>query len=64
MNTQQPIVSESSDFVVRETHDRTSIDFSDHLKDVNLGDLTSEQRVLASQLLIEQSDAFPKTMTT
>ena len=59
-NTQQPIVSESSDFVVRETHDCTSIDLPEHLKDVNLGDLTSEQRILASQLLNEQADAFSK----
>ncbi len=58
MNTQQPTVSESSDFVVSATHNGTSADLPDHLKDVNLSDLTSEQRILASQLLIEQADAF------
>ena len=60
MNTQQPTVSESSDFVVSATHNGTSADLPDHLKDVNLSDLTSEQRILASQLLFEQADAFSK----
>ena len=59
-NIQKPIVSESNDFIVSETHDCTAINLPDHLKDVNLGDLTNEQRTLASRLLIEQADAFSK----
>ena len=59
-STEQPSVSESSDFVVNETHDCTPINLCDHLKDMNLDELTSEQRILASQLLTEQADAFSK----
>ena len=60
-NIQKPIVSESNDSIVSETHDCTAINLPDHLKDVNLGDLTNEQRTLASRPLIEQADAFSKT---
>ena len=60
INTQQPSVSDSSDFIVSETHDCTPINLPSHLKDVNLDKLTSEQRLLASQLLTEQADAFSK----
>ena len=35
-----------------------SVNLPGHLKDVDLGGLTSEQRALASQLLVEQADAF------
>ena len=55
---QPPNVNEASNFVASETRDCTSMNLPDHLKDVKLGDLTSEQRRLASQLLIEQADAF------
>ena len=60
INTEQPSVSESSDFVLSETHDCTPTNLPDHLKDVNLNELTSEQRILASQLLTEQADAISK----
>ena len=35
-----------------------SVNLPGHLSDVDLGGLTSEQRKLASQLLVEQADAF------
>ena len=49
---------ESGNATTRETYSNASINLPDHLKDVDLSDLTSQQRNLASQLLVEQAEVF------
>lgn len=49
---------ESGNATTRETYSNASINLPDHLKDMDLSDLTSQQRNLASQLLVEQAEVF------
>ena len=58
-NTQQPQNQhESRDLRTTQIRDVPPIELPNHLKSVDLAGLTSEQQRLASQLLLEEADAF------
>jgi hypothetical protein len=50
--------NESRDCKSSTIQDNSSVNLPKHLKDLDLGSLTEEQRNLASKLLVEQADAF------